>query len=516
MDSSGGSGEVSTVLSPHEPGADIEAIVRASTPGLYAATRTADRPITTGQMPTVEAQNAWAPFVATLPFLPLAAAVWTVLIYVAPARMLPGDGAIVGISNLLVWPLMALKAHLLLTSAIAALVTGVVASVVSFFVLRATSAQRANVRMFGELAGRLRVLAVRIDTRLNDRSLTSAQRLACAEAASLHVLACTELKQPGLRWALGTGYITVWRLVHGAEEIMITVATPEELAGLAAMDELRLHKSDIPNRELLVGLVRKGLNAIDPGLLWFLQESGTPLVMPQPAPSAEAGAQILRAVKTAVHQYRDARWSALVRIRNHLLATFAMAGTLAYLSVVLAVSSRRLDTPDDLGADPIVGGAALFLVGATVGLIPRLRGSSQPELSIEDYGLARARLNLTPLLSGLAALGGVLVVDLIPGFQAIILSVVPIGQPPAVPTLMGMLSLNSNSLALMLAAIFGLTPNLLLTLLQHGADRLQQSLLSTTASQTSLQKAEAPNGALLGANGVEGRQSSRNGVAPRP
>lgn len=516
MESSGGSGDVAAVVAPREPGADIQTMVRASTPGLLVPARSADRPITTGQMPTVEAQNAWAPFVATLPFLPLAAAIWTVVIYVAPARMLPGSGAIVEISNLLVSPLTALKAHLLLTSAIAALITGLVASAASFFVLRATSAQRANVRMYGELAGRLRLLAVRIEARLNDPSLKPAQHQACAEAASIHVLACTELRQPGLRWALGSGYIAVWRLVHEAEETMITAATPEELAGLAAMDELRLHKSDIPNREELLSLVRKGLNAIDPALLWFLQESGTPLALPQPAPSAEAGVQILRGVKTAMHQYRDARWSALVRIRNHLLTTFAMAGTLAYLSVVLAASSRRQDTPDDLGADPIVGGAALFLVGAMVGLIPRLRGGSQPELSIEDYGLARARLNLTPLLSGLAALGGVLVVGLIPGFQAIILSVVPIGQPQPVPTLMGMLSLNSNSLALMLAAIFGLTPNLLLTLLQRGADRLQQSLLSTTAAQASVEKEERKERGLLGTNGVEGRQPSRNGVTPRP
>ncbi|GAC1314276.1 MAG: hypothetical protein NVSMB2_03450 [Chloroflexota bacterium] len=515
MNSSGGSGDAPTVVAPREPVTDIASIVRASTPGLLAAERTSDAVITTGHIPTTTAQNAWAPFVATLPFLPLAAAVWTVVIYVAPARMLTGDGAVVGFSNLLVSPLIGLKAHLLLSSALAALLSGLAAAAVSFFVLQATSAQRANVRMFGELCGRLRVLAVRVQSGLNDAAVTPAQRQACAEAAALHVLACTELNQPGLRWALGSGYIAVWKLVHGAEEIMVTLATPPELVGMAVMDELRLHKSDIANRELLVTLVRKGVQAIDPRLLWFLQDPETPLILPHAAPAPESGVQVLRSVKTAMHQYRDAQWSALVRIRNHLLATFAMAGTLAYLAVVLAVSSRRVDTPEDLGADPIVGGAALFLVGAMVGLIPRLRGYGQPELSVEDYGLARAHLNLTPLLSGLAALGGVLVVDLIPGFQAIILSIVPIGEPRPVPSLTGMLTLNTNSLALMLAAIFGLTPNLLLTLLQRGADRLQQSLLSTTASQTSLEKERPAKGGLPAANGVQSRQPSQSGVSPR-
>jgi hypothetical protein len=60
----------------------------------------------------------------------------------------------------------------------------------------------------------------------------------------------------------------------------------------------------------------------------------------------------------------------------------------------------------------IAAASAFYLVGATVGLLNQLRGVSQSDTAVEDYGLSIARLIAMPLFCGLAAIGGVVLTAL--------------------------------------------------------------------------------------------------------
>ncbi len=110
-----------------------------------------------------------------------------------------------------------------------------------------------------------------------------------------------------------------------------------------------------------------------------------------------------------------------------------------------------------------MAGVAFYLVGALVGLFNRLRGEADSDSAVEDYGLALARLVHTPLFSGLAAVSGVLLTAILAGFSGV--ATTSSGTASA-SLLSDIFKLNPGSL--LLAALFGLTPGLLI-------DRLGQA-----------------------------------------
>jgi hypothetical protein len=156
-------------------------------------------------------------------------------------------------------------------------------------------------------------------------------------------------------------------------------------------------------------------------------------------------------------------------------------------------------------------------VGAIVGLFNRLGADSEAESAVDDYGLARARLVHTPLFCGLAAVGGVVITALLP----VVLNVAAVtpraatASPTAVsaparqatgnptlttgaaataaatadsgqeaPSLVAIFDLQRHPFGLVIAAIFGLTPRLLIRRLQEQTDRYKADLRSTKAPAT--------------------------------
>ena len=116
---------------------------------------------------------------------------------------------------------------------------------------------------------------------------------------------------------------------------------------------------------------------------------------------------VLRTVRRSINEFRNASWNGLILARNHLLTTMIYTGMTVFVLLAIAMV---------WGAPrPTVFAASVFyLVGATTGLFDRLRRESQAEVAIEDYGLSTARLVTIPLFSGLGAIGGVLLVAMMP------------------------------------------------------------------------------------------------------
>ena len=105
-----------------------------------------------------------------------------------------------------------------------------------------------------------------------------------------------------------------------------------------------------------------------------------------------------------------------------------------------------------------------------MGLFNQLYLDASAETATEDYGLTTARLLHTPLFSGLAAVGGVLLIP-------ILTSGVNGAQPSL--SLAKVFNLTQTPFSFVLAAIFGLTPTVLISRLHQEAEQYKADLKSS-------------------------------------
>jgi hypothetical protein len=274
-----------------------------------------------------------------------------------------------------------------------------------------------------------------------------------------------------LEWALGYGYVRAWERLHRAEEEKLFAATPDELIAEATRDTLRLQGSNIENREQLLDQLQRAASvlAVNAGVSAGMVPASAiaGLVPPFQAPDDMIARRMVRQVRRAINEYRDDRRLALVRARNQLLGTIILTALVTYQLVVLAILAGA-------PRPAFISAIAFFLVGATVGLFNRLYLDASTETAVEDYGLAAARLLHTPVLCGLAALGGALIVPLLS--VQINPTIDTNAATIAAPTLAGIFDIAQRPFALVLAAVFGLTPSALISRLQNEAEKYKSDL----------------------------------------
>lgn len=158
---------------------------------------------------------------------------------------------------------------------------------------------------------------------------------------------------------------------------------------------------------------------------------------------------ILRQIRITLNRYVYNRWEGIIHTRNLLLGTIAIAGVVIYLLLTLAVVTKA-------SIPSLVAGMVFYAVGAISGLFGWLYRGSLIDTTVDDYGLVTARLVATPLLSGLAGIGGVII-------TAVLYS--PI-KPDFAKSLENMFSLHPE--LIIAAALFGLFPSLIIgTLLKQ-------------------------------------------------
>jgi hypothetical protein len=180
----------------------------------------------------------------------------------------------------------------------------------------------------------------------------------------------------------------------------------------------------------------------------------------------------LREVRRTINEFRKGLWEGLVTIRNQLIGTTIITGLPAYVLLCFAIIA---------GAPPasIMAATIFYIVGALTGLFGRLYIESKAESAAEDYDLTLARIVVTPVLAGLAAVGGVLLTTMLS------LTVLKSPALQSVNQQLGLgaiYNLNSNTFGIIVAAVFGLTPNLFINILQDKAKGLTDQLQSSTAS----------------------------------
>ena len=406
-----------------------------------------------------------------LPLLPFVAVIVTVLLYCAPVAS-GGQFA----------PILIMDS-LLLTGIVWTIGLGWAAAVFYYW-FQGTAADHANARSYSELCQRLRGVHARSLVAPTDAQ-TAPQRGAYGEALTYIAALRRELARPGLRWVLGIGYINAWNLVHRAEEAMVELEPPSAVLRGGEADLLKIQGSAIggstqPN---LLERLQQALQVIEAAATSAALPQAQPSSAsnPLPTPSNEVDARAtLREMRHTVNDFRDDRWDGLVRARNHLLAALAVTGVFTFLLLALALSGHGPASGVGAAAalqDPIFAAAGFYLVGAVVGLFKRLSDEADSAADVEDYGLGTARLLLTPVLSGLAAVGGAFIVGMVPALVN--------GQFASnPPNLSSIFVLGQNPYGLVFAAIFGLSPSLLISAIGKAADQYKLDIRNSEAAQS--------------------------------
>jgi hypothetical protein len=422
------------------------------------------------------------------------------------APVLPTVGAIVSVfayvggPAVLIWRLHEIP---LLIGATAAIVLGLLVSCLHRSIY--TSAERAHPRSFAEIRQRVDSLAAQIGVLEGElpRDLPMSQRLAFQEAVAHSRALEQDLVRSGPQWILGTGYVDAMTRLHRAEEALVTVQPVADVLAGALFDELRIAGSTMVDRDHLLAKLRTAVQTLRPSATAYLRQAsagrGRPADAVPPAVSLDAHSLVdahdtsssddaearivLRDIRRSLNDFRDERRAELIRSRGRLLGTMTMTGVITYVLLAFAMGMDK-GAASAMHA-PIAAAAAIYLVGAVVGLFNRLYVESGDDAAGEDYGLSKARLLLTPMLSGLAAVGGVMITGMLSGVVDID-AITPLravsGASAATLDLGAIFNLHGYPFALVLAAMFGLAPKTFLKRLQKASEQSALDLKSTAAS----------------------------------
>ncbi len=289
-------------------------------------------------------------------------------------------------------------------------------------------------------------------------------------------IADIQLSQGGTVWVSAIGYVIVSRLLHRAEEALIEIEPQTALIEDGSRIQVALENSTIRNKEYYLRTLERMLDYLNPGRFQHFQKSNggkakgdmvaSPIVpseageasepsnpmhiahSPDPFRESEARASI-RQISNLLNESQDDQWEKLIHARNQLTKTTVLTGLTLYFLLAFAIVT--------IVPIPVLQSATFFfLIGAGVGLFSRLYAQSRSDSSIDNVRLAGVRLMAAPLFSGLAAIGGVVVMQ-----KVAATSVSP--------------SFDLNLFNILVAAAFGLTPNLFFSAIQKQVEAVDNS-----------------------------------------
>jgi hypothetical protein len=293
---------------------------------------------------------------------------------------------------------------------------------------------------------------------------------------------------PSLRWTLAAGYLASRERLHRAREMLVELVTAPLAAEWAMEARARLGGSKIADAQGLAQELELAIAALDPALVPYLEADRPPRAAaaasaaaaapPPTAPQTTASAAdvtaarlTVRRVMRVINEYRDSRREGIVRSRNRLFATILFAGFTAFAVLALALV-------EEVERRRVAAAVTYYLVGAVIGLFQQLRAASAADtVTEEDYGLATARLINTPLFSGIAAVGGVALAVLAPLASP--------GSNRGTANLEQVFDLANYPAGVVIAAVFGLTPTLLITRLQRQTEQYKADLRGSEAGEKS-------------------------------
>jgi hypothetical protein len=382
-----------------------------------------------------------------------------------------------------------------------------------------TSPKNANSRSYGLLDSRLEQLETRLGVIRNntprEEDLPEYQRVALNEAFDKLEDISKDLYESDMRlpWVMGYGYVNTWGKLHRAEEALVEVEPVEMTMRGAMHDKMAIAGSQITNREELLAKLRYAVKKLDPSMANLFRPYAAPAAptetespdiqqlqqdvqqiaqhlhlklggdrtseqkmrVPQDTEDPARARLTLREVRRALNDYRDHLWEGLVRARNNLLGVTFVTGLGTHILLCIAILALTpVNGSTDAAHAAIISAATYYMLGAIAGLFGRISQASIANIAVDDYGLTLAQIISRPLYSGLAGIGGVLV-------SSTLLSI----DNRNGMNIQSIFALNQPDL-LIVAAAFGLTPNLIASGLQNQTNKYLSALRSskTTTSDT--------------------------------
>lgn len=406
----------------------------------------------------------WAALRAMAPMAPFTAVGITILAYMENFKLPAKLPAL--LIDIPVPPL------LIANSAVA---VGSLAAVITWLILAVcyrpyTGADSVSLRNYSQLQERLGRLDVRIKHACPkgykplediDSELLAVRRLACNLAKNERDELRRGLKRAGMPWVRGLGYIELWHRVHRAEEALTKVEPYSEALGGARRDQSRLEHAHMKNRDALLKRLKAAICKLENS-----KEAAKPQVV------AEA-LNTLSEVQYEINHFRDDVWEGIVHARNRFSDTSVMLGVTAYTLLSLAIFTQP--PPPALPSEAVLWVSVYFLTGAIIGLFARAQAEWNMNTAIDDFGLSFARLINTPWLSGLAAVGGVLLTSVLGGQL--------LGAGAEESSNLTNIFRNAPSF-LIVAAVFGLAPDLIIRRLMQQVESYKEDLQSTKSAQS--------------------------------
>jgi hypothetical protein len=409
------------------------------------------------------------------------------------------------------------------------LISGIIWLLVAFCLSFFASAKTANTRSYGLLISRLGQLKASLSIENGDNATAALEQQSDAvretmqkvralkqntiakspltlrntevlnEACTCYIDICKMLYQSpaGMLWITGAGYINAWTLLHHAEEALIETQSIEEVIRGAIHDKLAIQGSKLNSQDELLDKLLQAVVTLEPTAEIYFKEhqpdkGNADLNLLTEAvkhrllqdltdkqnlqdiqnitdhSEAKALARVaLREVRSTLNDFRDKSWEGIVRARNRLLGSIAVTGIMTHVLLAMAILTSNT-------TNAITAAAAFYLVGAVTGLFGRFYREATTGSAVDDFGFSTARLIATPLLSGLAGIGGVMLTVMLASLGDTLNKT-------------GAITMNDifhmDPRLFLAAAIFGLAPNLLIKGLQEEASKYATDIQSSKAAE---------------------------------
>jgi hypothetical protein len=271
--------------------------------------------------------------------------------------------------------------------------------IIGLFYYYFATVKGANAHSYGLLQNRLEELKARMKE-LETHPTGKSYLRTCEYHDKLEKL----LNERNIQWVLGTGYIAAWNLVHQADAALMKFESDEDVLGDALYIKWSIQNSQINQSQDLLNTINIAVQEFTPDAVkeGYFDSTNKQSLNPPTDPQKERARSALCEVRNALNIFRDDNWEGLVNSRKQLLLTAIVTGLITYFILIIAIISR---------VDPqsLVTVMTDYIIGALAGLFLRLIIEAGISKAVDDYGLAVARIITTPLLCGLAGIGGVLV-----------------------------------------------------------------------------------------------------------
>jgi hypothetical protein len=315
-----------------------------------------------------------------------------------------------------------------------------------------------------DIKDHLCALAKKFDIDTNDAYHMEALRRAYAAYCDLNQTLCDN--HSDTEWILGTGYVNAWRMVHRTQEALVLVKTSQEVIGDVIHDIRSIQSSSMSDNKAWIRKMLQAVKDISPGAIVYFDELQADKYYAdllgnngqnQSHSSNEDAREVIRQAKHALNAYQDNLRDTLVRGRTNIYRAIALTGLVTYLLLSIAI----------LWNATAIGTAAIYyVVGAISGLfVSFYNEANAKDAPLDDYGLLISRLIATPLLSGLAGVGGVMITATLINLGG--------GKTPGLGTIFDGTVTTDYVLA---AAAFGYAPKLIIGNLQQRALKFSTDL----------------------------------------